>query len=486
MAAGGCCKGPGYSTPMEAFKNSEKEKLLYIPCLVPTKDRPDYLVTIDVDENSPDYGKVIHRTHTLHLAEELHHTGWNACSSCHDDPKRSRNRLIAPGILSNRIYVIDVETNPRKPKIDKVIEPNELYDVGLSIPHTTHCLPSGDIMISTMGDGPENNGKGGFVVIDGKTWHVKGTYQKDEKDIPPFGYDYWYQPYHNVMISTEWGHPRSFAPGFNPKDVAEGNYGTHINVFDWKKGKLLQRIDLGLEGVMPLEIRFLHNPKATEGYVGCALYGKVFRFYKTRKGDWDAEKVIDIPSKKVEGWALPDMPPVLTDILISMDDKYLYFSNWVHGDVRQYDISDTRNPKLTGQVWLGGSITKEFGVKVLEDPELLGRSGQPQARYIQGKRIYGGPQMLQLSLDGKRLYLTTSLFSPWDKQFYPDMATNGSMLLQIDVDIENGGMSLNDEFLVDFKDEPDGPVLAHEIRYPGGDCTSDIYLADMDAKVAKL
>ena len=21
-------------------------------------------------------------------------------------------------------------------------------------------------------------------------------------------YDYWYQPYHNVMISTEWGHPR--------------------------------------------------------------------------------------------------------------------------------------------------------------------------------------------------------------------------------------------------------------------------------------
>ena len=52
---------------------------------------------------------------------------------------------------------------------------------------------------------------------------------------------------------------------------------------------------------------------------------------------------------------------------------------------RQYDISDTRNPKLTGQVWLGGSITKEFGVKVLEDPELLGRSGQPQARYIQGK-----------------------------------------------------------------------------------------------------
>ena len=64
--------------------------------------------------------QVIHRLHTLHLAEELHHTGWNACSSCHDNPNRSRNRLIVPGILSNRIYVIDTETDPRKPKIDKV------------------------------------------------------------------------------------------------------------------------------------------------------------------------------------------------------------------------------------------------------------------------------------------------------------------------------------------------------------------------------
>ena len=70
----------------------------------------------------------------------------------------------------------------------------------------------------------------------------------------------------------------------------------------------------------------------------------------------------------------------------------------------------------------GGSITREFGAKVTKDSEL---TAQPQARYIQGKRIYGGPQMLQLSLDGRRLYVTTSLFSPWDKQFYPDMSKYG-------------------------------------------------------------
>ena len=171
---------------------------------------------------------------------------------------------------------------------------------------------------------------------------------------------------------------------------------------------------------MPLEIRFLHDPKATQGFVGSALYGKIYRFFKTETASWAAEKVIDIPVKQVEGWALPEMPAVLTDILVSMDDKYLYFSNWIHGDIRQYDITNTKHPKLTGQVFLGGSITKEFGAKVIKDEEET--NGQPNARFIKGKRIYGGPQMLQLSLDGKRLYVTTSLFSPWDKQFYPDMS----------------------------------------------------------------
>lgn len=49
-------------------------------------------------------------------------------------------------------------------------------------------------------------------------------------------------------------------------------------------------------------------------------------------------------------------------------------------------------------------------------------------------------------------------------------------MLQIDVDTERGGLKVNENFLVDFGKEPDGPVLAHEIRYPGGDSTSDIWI----------
>jgi len=476
-ACGGC--GPGYATPREAFNTSAQEKIVYLPCIVPDKDRPDYLATVDVDPDSPTFSTVISRLHFPYIGDEIHHTGWNACSSCYDDPSRARSRLIVPGLGSDRIYIVDVVSDPRNPKLDKVIEPWKMHAFGVSTPHTTHCLADGNVMISTLGDGPEKNGKGSFILLDGETFEPKGTWPAGQEDIAQYGYDFWYQPYHNVMISTEWGHPRCFFKGLDLADVENGGYGTHLNVYDWKEKKLTQKIDLGMEGVMPLEIRFLHDPKATEGFVGSALFAKMYRFYKTEKGDWAAEKVIDIPNKEVEGWILPEMPGVMTDIIISMDDKYLYFSNWLHGDIRQYDITDTRNPKLTGQVFFGGSIQAGGSVKVTNDKEL---SVQPAVRYAKGKRIEGAPQMLQLSLDGKRLYVSTSLFSPWDKQFYPGMCNKGSMMFIIDVDTKNGGMQLNNDFLVDFGLEPDGPVLAHEIRYPGGDCTSDIYVAGMENK----
>ena len=66
------------------------------------------------------------------------------------------------------------------------------------------------------------------------------------------------------MISTEYGAPKFFMENLNLEHVSGGGYGTHLNVFDWKERTLKQRIDLGAEGVMPLEIRFLHNPKKAE------------------------------------------------------------------------------------------------------------------------------------------------------------------------------------------------------------------------------
>jgi selenium-binding protein 1 len=149
------------------------------------------------------------------------------------------------------------------------------------------------------------------------------------------------------------------------------------------------------------------------------------------------------------------VPGLISDLVLSMDDRFLYFANWLQGDVRQYDVSDPFKPKLVAQLYIGG---------------LLGKA-QP----VGGRRLAGGPQMLQLSLDGKRLFVTNSLFSTWDNQFYPDIAKQGSWLLQIHCDTERGGLRADERLLVDFGKEPAGPVRAHEIRYPGGDCTSDIF-----------
>ena len=59
------------------------------------------------------------------------------------------------------------------------------------------------------------------------------------------------------------------------------------------------------------------------------------------------------------------MPGLITDILISLDDRYMYFSNWLHGDIRQYDITDRANPKLVGQVSLGLSCITLWEIIIL-------------------------------------------------------------------------------------------------------------------------
>jgi selenium-binding protein 1 len=205
--------------------------------------------------------------------------------------------------------------------------------------------------------------------------------------------------------------------------------------------------------MIPLEVRFHHNPDSVHGFVGAALSSTMWHYFQ-KDGKWQVEKVIEVTPVETEGWPFP-VPGLITDLLVSMDDRFLYFSNWLHGDLRQYDVSDPSKPKLTGQVWLGGVIKK---------------SGK-----FRGRDFVGGPQMLQLSLDGKRLYVTNSLYSSWDNQFYPDIA-KGSSLLQIDCDTEEGGMKLNEGFYVDFSREPGGPARAHEMRFPGGDCTSDIWI----------
>jgi methanethiol oxidase len=446
------CAGPGYASPEEAMQ-AIPEKLLYTVALYEGTgiEEPDYLAAIDVDPHSPTYSQVIHRTKMPYIGDELHHFGWNACSSCHDDEGKSRRFLIVPGFRSGRIHILDA-IDEKAPKLHKVIEPEEIQQkVNLSAPHTVHCLADGHVMVSMLGDA-QGNGPGGFLLFD-EDFNIAGRWERNTQGMH-YNYDFWYQPRHNTMVSSEWGAPRTFADGFKLEDVAAGLYGRRLYFWNWNTHEIQQSFDLGEDGLIPLEVRFQHQPDSTHGFVGAALSSNMWHWHKPNSR-WEVEKVIDVPSQEVEGWPIP-VPSLITDFLLSMDDRYLYLSNWLHGDIRQYDISDPSHPRLTGQVWCGG---------------LLGKGGM-----VQGHKLNGGSQMLQLSLDGKRLYVTNSLYSSWDNQFYPDLASAGSYLLQIDCDTEHGGLKINEHFYVDFGKEPAGPARAHEIRYPGGDCTSDIWL----------
>lgn len=76
---------------------------------------PDWSLTLD-----PLSPQVIHRLPMPNLGDELHHSGWNACSSCFGDASKKRNRLILPSLMSSRIYVVDVGTDPKAPQLHKV------------------------------------------------------------------------------------------------------------------------------------------------------------------------------------------------------------------------------------------------------------------------------------------------------------------------------------------------------------------------------
>jgi methanethiol oxidase len=425
-----------YASPAEAVQ-APPEEFLYVACLHEGTgvDRPDFLAVVDAER-----GEIIHELPMPNVGDELHHYGWNRCSSACHGPDRSH--LIVPGFRSSRIHIVDVAGDPRRPRIEKVIEPEEIVrETGLTRPHTVHCMPGNNVVISMLGDA-DGNGACGFAVLDAHTFEIKGRWENGGPH-PSLNYDFWYQPRQNVLASSEFGEPLAYEPGFDLEDVSAGRYGSRVHFWNLQERRVEQTLELGETGLVPLEIRWLHDPDADRGYVGATLSSTLWHFHRD-DGSYSAETVVAVDGIEQEGWPFP-VPGLITDLVISMDDRFLYFSNWLHGDLRQYDISDPAHPRLTGQLQLGG---------------VLGRPSDA------GRELSGGPQMLQLSLDGRRLYVTNSLYSTWDNQFYPGMR---SWLLRIDCG-PDGGMTLDPDFFVDFQ-----PARAHEVRLPGGDCTTEIF-----------
>ena len=189
---------------------------------------------------------------------------------------------------------------------------------------------------------------------------------------------------------------------------------------------------------MVLELRPAHDPRKAYGFVGVVtstadLSASVWLWERADDGTVSVEKVISIPAEPAEADQLPPLlqpfgavPPLVTDISLSVDDQDLYVSCWGTGELKRFDVSDPQAPR-------------ETGVRAARRDRL------ERARTRRRGPLNGGPQMVETSRDGKRIFLTNSLYAAWDAQFYPDGIDGWFVKLDAD---EDGSLTVDPDVFV--------------------------------------
>jgi selenium-binding protein 1 len=173
-----------YRSPAEAIA-APPEQLAYVAAYDPTGQAKDAIAVLDADPASTAYGTVVGWSELPTGGNELHHFGWNACSSalCHTGHNGhgplERRYLLVPGLRSSRTYVLDTKPDPRNPTVVREITADELArKAGYSRPHTLHCGPGG-IFMSALGGANGDDGPGGVALIDHDTFEVIGAWEQD-------------------------------------------------------------------------------------------------------------------------------------------------------------------------------------------------------------------------------------------------------------------------------------------------------------------
>ncbi|MFI6601937.1 selenium-binding protein SBP56-related protein [Nonomuraea sp. NPDC050536] len=444
-----------YPSPRDAAE-APAEKRAYVVAFDRQAQKPDAIAVIDTDT-----GEVVGWTDLPNTGDELHHFGWNACSSAlcpyAPHPHVERRYLVVPGIRSSRIHIYDTKDRV-SPELVKVIEPEELAKrAGYSRPHTVHCGPEG-LYVSALGGANGEEGPGGIAIMDHTSFDVLGRWEVD-RGPQYLAYDFWWHINYDVLVSSEWGTPSMLEDGLVGELLLGRKYGHKLHFWDLRKRRHVQEVDLGDQYQMTLELRPAHDPTKLYGFVGVVtsvedLSASVWLWF--RENDrWQVRKVITIPAEPADAADLPPIlqpfgavPPLVTDIDLSVDDQRLYVSCWGTGELKQYDVSDPHKPVELGSVRIGGIVGKK------PHPSL----DQP---------LSGGPQMVEVSRDGKRVYFTNSLYGAWDDQFYPEGV--GAWLARVDAD----GFTFDKNFFPhgdDFRG-----LRPHQVRLQGGDASSDSY-----------
>jgi len=128
-----------YSSPRLAAQ-APTEQLAYVAAFDPGRTRPDAIAVVDVAPDSPAYASIVGSLTMPHTGDELHHFGWNACSSClcPNAPQTSAGNRLWAGIPTG------VRTTPR-PRSDNSVS---MY---LNKAKTDHLLTGGVISAGPHG-----------------------------------------------------------------------------------------------------------------------------------------------------------------------------------------------------------------------------------------------------------------------------------------------------------------------------------------------
>ncbi len=356
-------------------------------------DGSDKLVTIDVNPASKSYGTVIGSV-SVGGRGEAHHMGFT------DD----RKYLWAGGLDDSRIYVFDVGTHPGAPKLVKTLTDLPARS-GFIGPHTFYALP-GRMLIGNLSNAADKGGVTGLALYNNKGAFIAsypmptGTIGAVKGD--GYGYDIAVNPARNVLLTSSFaGWNNYMRPlGEVVKDPeAMKHFGATVVVWNLKSMKPAQI--LSVPGA-PLEMRWGLAPGQNWAVTATALTSRIWLFKQGADGAWTARDVGAIGD--------PAKIPLPVDISISANGKGLWVNTFMDGITHYFDLTDPEHPHETYQRHTGRQIN-----------------------------------MISQSWDGKRVYITSSLLSKWDKAG----ADNEQMLRAFHWD----GHTLSDAFQVDFTRE---------------------------------
>ena len=152
--------------------------------------------------------------------DELHHFGWNACSSAlkhegHDMSGLARRYLLVPGLRSSNIHVLDTQPDPRNPRVVRTIERHGAVGEGRLLAPAHHALRPGRGLPDLRSAAPEgdDDGPGGIALLDHDDLRRARAPGRPTAARSTSHYDAWWHLNQNVLISSEWGSPSMIEDG---------------------------------------------------------------------------------------------------------------------------------------------------------------------------------------------------------------------------------------------------------------------------------